>query len=352
MASRIYLVTGAFGHVGSQIVQLLLRAGERVRALKYPGEDDSLLQGTDAEVFAGDVRDKDSLRPFFHVPEGLKAQVIHAAGIVSIAARVDENLRRVNVDGTRNVVELCRETNVQRLLYISSVHALPEKPRGEAVREINAFDPDWVTGAYAKTKAEASQIVLDAAKEGLDALMVHPSGIIGPGDNGNNHANQVFKDFLYGRLPAIIRGGYDFVDVRDVAQGCLLALDAGRPGNGYILSNAHYDIRQLIGMLQRITGQKRRVVALPLWFVSAFAPLAENIDRLRRQKPLFTRYSLYTLNTNDCFSSEKARTELGYTVRPMEETMRDIVLWERMKNGPPKQKEPRRKRVPAHAKGR
>ncbi len=335
MTKMLYLVTGAFGHLGSQIVKLLLKRGDAVRALMLPREDDSLLRGLPMEVVLGDVRDKESLRPFFDVPADVKALVIHAAGIVSIAAKVNENLRRVNVEGTKNVVELCRERGAGRLLYISSVHALPEKPKGTSVAEVNAFDSGSVKGAYAKTKAEASQIVMDAAKSGLNAVIVHPSGIIGPGDNGRNPSNQVFRDYLYGRLPAIVRGGYDFVDVRDVAMGCLLALDKGRAGECYILSNAHFDMRRLMDLLQKAAGIKRRPIALPLGLVAAFSPLAEALDGLRSRTPVFTRYSLYTLNTNDWFVSDKAKKELGYTVRPVEETMRDIVLWERERQGPP-----------------
>lgn len=352
MGSVLYLVTGACGHLGSQIVKQLVLRGERVRVLTLPGENNSLLSGLKVESVSGDVRDIDSLRPFFQtVPED-DVYVIHAAGIVTIAAKVDENLRRVNVEGTGNIVKLCMENKVRRLLYVSSVHALPEQPRGETVREADAFLSSAVSGAYAKTKAEATQTVLEAGRNGLNVAVVHPSGIIGPGDIGSNHSNQIFRDYLYGRLPAIVKGGYDFVDVRDVAAGCLLALEKGKPGNCYILANTHYEIRQLTDMLQKFAGIKRRPLALPLWLVSAFAPLAETLDKLRSQRPLFTRYSLYTLSSNDCFSSEKAKTELGYTVRPMEETMRDIVLWEREKHGPPVKKILKRAKVAASFKGK
>jgi dihydroflavonol-4-reductase len=352
LGSELFLVTGACGHLGSQIVKQLVLRGERVRVLKLPGENDSLLSGLKVESVLGDVRDVDSLRPFFSAKQEDEVNVIHAAGIVTIAAKVDENLRRVNVEGTRNIVGLCMENKVRRLLYVSSVHALPERPRGETVREASVFDVNAVSGAYAKTKAEATRIVLDAGQSGLNVVVVHPSGIIGPGDLGSNLSNQIFRDYLYGRLPAIVKGGYDFVDVRDVAGGCILALKKGKPGNCYILANTHYEIRQLTDMLQKFAGIKRRPLSLPLWLVSAVAPLAETLDKLRSQRPLFTRYSLYTLSSNDCFSSEKARTELGYTTRPMEETMRDIVLWEREKHGPTGKKILRRAKVAASFKGK
>ncbi len=333
MKKPLYLVTGACGHLGSQIVKQLVLRGDRVRILKLPGEKDVLVQGLGADEVLGDVRDRESLRPFFRYGENDEAYVIHAAGIVSIAAKADDNLRRVNAEGTRNMADLCLENGVKRLLYVSSVHALPEAKGHDAIREAQAFDERLVQGAYAKTKAEATQIVLDAGKNGLDVVVVHPSGIIGPGDGGSNHSNQIFRDYLQGRLPAIVKGGYDFVDVRDVAQGIIQALELGKPGSCYILANGHFEIRRLIALLQKFSGHKRRPLVLPLWLVAAFAPLVETLDKLRSQRPLFTRYSLYTLGSNDCFSWEKAKMELGYVPRPIEETMRDIVPWEREQGG-------------------
>lgn len=333
MKKPLYLVTGACGHLGSQIVKQLVLRGDRVRILKLPGEKDALVQGLGVEAALGDVRLKESLRPFFKHDQDDEVYVIHAAGIVSIAAKADGNLRRVNVEGTRNMADLCLENGVKRLLYVSSVHALPEAKGYGAIREAQAFDERLVQGAYAKTKAEATQIVLDAGENGLDVVVVHPSGIIGPGDEGSNHSNQIFRDYLRGRLPAIVKGGYDFVDVRDVAQGIIKALETGAPGNCYILANGHFEIRRLVELLQKFSGLKRRPLVLPLWLVAAFAPLAEALDKLRSQRPLFTRYSLYTLASNDRFSWEKAKRELHYAPRPIEETMRDIVLWERERGG-------------------
>ena len=105
--------------------------------------------------------------------------VIHTAGIVDISETVSPQLYDVNVNGTRNIVALCREYGIQRLVYVSSVHAIPEKDKTSVLTEVNHFSPGEVTGGYAKTKAEATQLVLDAASEGLDAVVVHPSGILG-----------------------------------------------------------------------------------------------------------------------------------------------------------------------------
>ena len=144
-----------------------------------------------------------------------------------------------------------------------------------------------MVGGYAKTKAEATQAVLDAVGAGLKAVVVHPSGILGPYDASGNHLVQMVSDYIRGRLPACVQGGYDFVDVRDVAQGCLLAAEKGRVGECYILSNRHYEVREVLDIARSVCGG-RRLPVLPIWMAKAAAPLLGWIARLRRQRPLYT----------------------------------------------------------------
>ena len=149
------------------------------------------------------------------------------------------------------MLALCRRYGVRRMVYVSSVHAIAQDPNGGVLRETTFFSPDAVVGSYAKTKAEATRDVLDAAAAGLDAVVVHPSGILGPYDkSGGNHLVQVIRDFMTGKLPACVRGGYDMVDVRDVAWGCIAAALNGRKGECYILSNRRCDISDMLEMVR------------------------------------------------------------------------------------------------------
>lgn len=150
-------------------------------------------------------------RPFFKPVPGLPTKLIHCAGVISIGSRFQKRLFDVNVEGTRNILACCKDFAVSKLVHVSSVHAIPEQPDGQVISEIDHFDPGQVVGYYAKSKAQASQLVLDAAKEGLDASIVHPSGICGPNDYGRGHISQLFKDYCNGALAAIVKGGYDFV---------------------------------------------------------------------------------------------------------------------------------------------
>ena len=240
---RYYLLTGANGHLGHTIAAKLREAGEEVRGLVLPNDPHPAPVLSGVELMEGDVCKPETLEPFFHVEpdeEGPReVVVIHTAGLISISSRRSDRVRAVNVEGTRNVVDMCMRHHVSRLVHVSSVHAIPEGKAGEPIVEAARFDPGEVEGLYAKTKAEASQLVLDAAAQGLDAVIVHPSGILGPGDFGQGHLTQMIADYLNGRLVACVKGGYDFVDVRDVADGVIAAAEKGRAGECYILSNRH-----------------------------------------------------------------------------------------------------------------
>jgi dihydroflavonol-4-reductase len=320
----LYVVTGAAGHLGGTLVRMLTESGKHVRAFIMPqekGEDNGLVR-----YFRGDVRQPDTMRPLFEDVGEQKIIFIHAAGIVDISDEVSKLMYDVNVGGTKNVIRLCGEYGVKRLVYVSSVHAIPESGHFGVITETNSFSPDKVIGGYAKTKAEATAAVLEAAENGLDAVVVHPSGILGPYDSGGNHLVQLVRDFIHGKLPACVRGGYDFVDVRDVAQGCLSAAENGRAGRCYILSNRHYDISEMLDMVRSFVGG-RHVPALPKWVAEACVPFIDAAAKLKHARPLFTRYSLYTLGSNDRFSHDRATLELGYRPRDLLATLYDTVMW-------------------------
>ncbi len=324
---ELYLVTGAAGHLGSAVIRELKKMNKNVRGLVLQGEKNI---PEDIDIFYGDVTKKDSLEDFFE-NSGAELIVIHCAGIVSITSNYSQLMYDVNVNGTKNIVELCIEKNVKKLVYVSSVHAIPEKPKGEIIFETKNFDPDKVVGNYAKTKAEATKYVLDSSRR-LNVSIVHPSGICGPYDFGNGHITTLVKDYYTGKLVAGIRGGYDFVDVRDVAKGILSCLERGRQGECYILSNKYFSVREILNMLYDITRKKKIKSFIPLWFIKIMAPVAEFYYKILKQPPLYTPYSIYTLNSNSIFSNEKAKKELGYKTRKMKETLKDTVKWLKNKN--------------------
>ena len=227
-----YLVTGATGFLGRAVAEELVRRKAQVHALVLHDAPYTDLLPKEVRTVIGDECDKSSLSDFFADADS-RTCVIHCAGIVSVASRPGSKLYQVNVGGTWRVLRQCMEHNVGKMVYVSSVHAIPEKPKGCTITEDCEFSPGLVDGDYAKSKATATDQVLEAAAQGLNASIIFPSGIIGPGDVQGGSFTSMAKSFLAGRLPFAVRGGYDFVDVRDLAQGLLACCDRGLRGTGY-----------------------------------------------------------------------------------------------------------------------
>lgn len=326
-----YLVTGATGFLGRTVVAELLGRGAEVYALVL--KDDPLAAALPAGTNAvgGDVCDEASLAAFFKNADS-ETCVIHCAGIVSVASKPSEKLYKVNVDGTRNVLRMCFLHKVAKLLYVSSVHVIPEAPRGTVMTETQVVSPELVKGHYAKSKAAATDLVFQAAESGLNTSVVFPSGIIGPDDLMKGSITHMLLSFLAGKLPLAVRGGYDFVDVRDVAKGIASCAERGQPGQGYILSGHYATIRDILGIVSEVSGLKQIVRYLPNGLARLIAPLYESYS-LRKRNPLyFTPYSIAVLASNGRFSHQAATQTFQYAPRSLQTTLRDTVLW--LQGGP------------------
>lgn len=321
-----YLVTGATGFLGRAVAEELVRRKAQVHALVLHDDPYTDLPPKEVRTVIGDVCDKSSLSDFFADADS-RTCVIHCAGIVSVASRPGPRLYQVNVGGTWKVLRQCMEHDVGKMVYVSSVHAIPEKPKGCIISEDCEFSPGLVDGDYAKSKAAATELVFDAAERGLNASIVFPSGIIGPGDLQGGSFTSMAKSFLSGKLPFAVRGGYDFVDVRDVARGILACSESGEPGKGYILSGCYVTIRRMLQLVGKAAKLKYRSICLPLGLARLAAPYYERRS-LRERKPLFfTPYSVSVLASNGQFSHAAASERFAYQPRPIEETLGDMTAW-------------------------
>ena len=317
------VVTGATGHIGNVLVRELLSRGENVRVLIPPFEDTTPLEGLEVERVEGDVIKVDSLVEAFKEAD----VVYHLAGIVSIMPGKSDLLYQVNVGGARNVAEACLKSGVGRLVYTSSIHALAAPLPGMVIDESLPFDPDKSMGEYDRSKAQATLEVLKAVEQGLDAVIVCPSGVVGPYDFKLSEMGRFFVDFVKGRLKVYIEGSCDFVDVRDVAIGHVLACEKGRTGESYILSGEVITVHALMLLLEGITGVRAPRSKLPVGLAQLAAIFTPLYHRLTRTKPLFTKYSIQTLVRGCNVSREKARRELGYSPRPLRESIVDAIQW-------------------------
>jgi len=337
------VVTGATGHLGNNLVRALSAGGRtvderapsagraagetagRVRCVVLPGDDLRPLEGLEVEIVEGDVRD-----PEFLVKAFRGASVVyHLASVIALTPARARLVEEVNVKGTRNVVSACLETGVGRLVYVSSVHALVEPPPGEVIDESAPVDPDRIAFAYGKSKARATLEVLKAVDRGLDAVIACPTGIIGPYDFGPSEIGEFFITFARGGLPAYVDGGYDFVDVRDVAAGLISAARLGRAGELYLLSGEQMTVREMLRLLEELTEVKAPRLRLPVWVADGLAPLAALYYRLTGAKAIFTSDSLYYLRSNSLTSHAKAACELGFSPRPIRESIADTLEWMR-----------------------
>jgi dihydroflavonol-4-reductase len=325
----IYLITGAAGHLGTNIVLQLLERGDKVRAFVLPNDPTSKFIPKDVEICEGDLCDADSVNRFLTVPYGMNSVVIHCASMVTVNPDFNQKVMDINVGGTENIINACAvHGECKRLVYVSSTGAIPELPRGQTIKEVYKFDPEKVLGCYSQSKALATQAVLDAVQDlGLDACVVHPSGILGPNDHGASETTSVLTQIINGEMPAGIKGSFNLCDARDLAAGCIAAADKGKAGECYILGNGVITLKEMCDLLAEETGCKKIPFYLPLGLAKFAAMIMEKQAKKSGKRPLVTTFLVYNLARNNEFDSGKAERELGYRVRSYRETMRDEVRW-------------------------
>lgn len=329
----IYLVTGAAGFLGGTVCRQLVARGERVRAFVLPGDKAEQYIPAEVELCEGDLTDRDSLHRFFAVEDGVTIHVIHCASIVTVNPDYNQKVMDVNVGGTKNIIDCCLAAkHFGKLVYVSSTGAIPEQPRSHAIAEVDHFDPaatpDLVRGCYSQSKALATQAVLDAVHEkGLNACVVHPSGIMGPEDYAVGETTGTMIKIINGEMPMGIDGTFNLCDVRDLAAGCIAAVDRGRRGECYILGNREVRFKDFAKLVAEEAGCKAPRVFLPCGVANWIAGITEKQAKKTGKKPLLTTFSIYNLARNNDFDSSKAERELGYHTRSYRETMHDEIAW-------------------------
>ena len=294
-----------------------------------PGDPAIQYVPKEAEIVEGDLTDMDSLKKLFGVEEGTETIVLHIASIVTVNPEYSSKVMEVNVDGTKNIIQLClSHPECKKLVYCSSTGAIPEAAMGQAIREVRRFDPDEVVGCYSRSKAMASQAVLDAVHEhGLNACIVHPSGIMGPEDYAIGETTGTLIKIIKGEMPAGIDGSFNLCDVRDLAAGTIAAADKGKAGECYILANEPVSFRDFSRMVSDEAGCKKVGMFLPIWAANMMGGMMEKQAKKKGTKPMMTRFSVYNLARNNKFDSTKAVRELGYSTRSYRDTIHDEIQW-------------------------
>jgi dihydroflavonol-4-reductase len=316
------VVTGASGHLGGNLVRQLLAAGESVRVLVY--RDARALAGLDVDRVVGDVLDEDSLQRTFSGAE----TVYHLAAFISISGRQGGRVDAVNVGGTRNVVRACLSQGVSRLVHFSSIHAFSQLPRSRPLGEDRAPSDSRRAPAYDHSKARGEREVLAGVERGLEAVIVNPTAVLGPHDFKPSRMGQVLLDLAHRRLPALVAGGFDWVDARDVCSAAFAAAHRGRAGERYLLSGSYLSVAGLAGLVAEVTGLAAPRLVVPQWLARPFAPVSETWSRMSGSEPRFTRDSLTALRTcNPAISHRKATADLGFAPRSLRDTVTDTLRW-------------------------
>ena len=315
------VVTGASGLVGGNLVRALLAQGRPVRALVH--RDHRALDGLDVETIPANLTNPSSLQQAFRGAE----VVYHLASSISISTENWEELERVNVSGTRNVIEACLQNNVRRLLYFGSVHAYDHAPFDQPMDEDRLLLTGDHIHPYERSKALAEMETRRSLDRGLDSVILIPTAIAGPFDFRPSYLGQALQLLARGRIPALVRGGYDWVDVRDVVDGAIKAEQLAPRGGRYILSGHWHSVHEVARFVSDITGKPPPRFIISIWLAQLAQPIMAKLAQINGAQPIYTRPMLSTMKSNHNISHARASCDLGYSPRPFQQTIADTLKW-------------------------
>jgi len=319
------LLTGATGFIGAAVLRSLIEAGHRVRALVRPNSARRNLSGIDCEIVIGDLMEPESLRRAVRGCEAL----FHVAADYRLWVRDREEMNRVNIQGTVDLIQAAAAAGVSRIVYTSSVATLRLRDDGLAADEESQAELCDIIGAYKQSKflaeREVRRLVADARTA---VVIVKPTAPFGPGDVKPTPTGRVVIEAASGRMPAYVNTGLNVVHVDDVGAGHLLAYRKGIPGETYILGGENRTLQWILETVAELTGQRPPRIRLPHWLVTPVAYVSEGLTRMKGSgEPRITLDGVRMARKLMYFSSEKARRELGYSPRPAIEALRDAIEW-------------------------
>ena len=314
-------VTGASGHIGAHLTRILLKKKNTVRVLEH--NDKRAIEGLDVEIIKGSLNDKISLDQFC---KGVDV-VFHLAARISIGANSFETLHKINVEGTQNLVKACKQAGVKRIIYFSSIHALQHAPLDQPLDESRPLVKDSPQ-AYERTKSMGEEWIFSQETDDFEVIVLNPTAVVGPIDFKPSLMGQLLIKLYKGNLPGLVPGGYNWVDVRDVAEAASNAITNGKSGEHYILSGNWYSIKNLADLLQQVSGKKIVNMVFPIWLARIGVPFIHLWSILSNQQPLYTNESLdIVMQGNKNILNDKARKELGFNPRPLSDSVKDSLNW-------------------------
>ncbi len=318
------LVTGGTGFVGSHVARTLAEQGADLRLLVRSGSTLANLEGVPGEPVVGDLCDPQSLRA---AVAGCEV-VFHVAADYRLWTPDPRSMYLANVEGTRALLCAAVENGVRRVVYCSSVATMGFTPNGRPADESSPVSLDNMIGHYKRSKFQAEQVALEAARQGVDVVVVNPTTPVGERDIKPTPTGRIIVDFLRRKFPAYVDTGLNLVDVADVARGHLLALEKGKRGERYILGGENLTLKQILDRLAAITGLPSPRVRLPY----AVALAAGAVDTaytglLLRREPRVTLDAVRMGRKKMFVTSARAERELGWKAQPVNDALRRAVEW-------------------------
>ncbi len=326
--TSVIAVTGGTGFIGNHVVQILLKRGYAVRCLALPTENTDCLDGLDVEIVRGDLARPDSLRPLVKGVDGL----IHLAAIYALWLKDPSLMYRINVEATRALMAMAVEEKVTKIVFTSSIAALGVAPDGQLANEDTPFNQWSTANDYVWSKYISQVEVQKMIGDGLPAVIVNPAFPFGPGDRAPTPTGEIVLNVMKGRLIGYLpAAGMNIVDVRDVAEGHVLAYEKGQIGRNYILGNTNITQKDFIAKVQAVAGSKilARVpdFAVPIAVYKTLAKGMEMLAEVSGVVPMTTVKTLDTANQKLYFQTRRAIEELGLPQTPIEQSLSDAVSW-------------------------
>ncbi len=321
-----FFVTGATGHLGYHLVRSILSRGHQVYALVLPKDPLRSLLPEAVQVKEGNLLDEASLDEFLNQPCPSPRVLIHAASRVTTTLHPDSLTYQINVNAVETLLKLAKLYAFDHIIYVSSVHALQEQPPRQVTDESHMALPHQVKGFYAKTKAEATQLVWQAyLQTHLPVSIVYPSGFIGPNDYGEGYTTLMIKEAMHQRMNIWFRGGYDFVDVRDVAEAIVTIAEQKRIGQTYVLNHTYIPFATLMKAIDQASGHHPYRFFIPKFLIWLALPWMGLYYRWRKKKPLLNRYALMTMSSKVMFDHSLATIDFGFQPRPLQTSIDDTI---------------------------
>jgi dihydroflavonol-4-reductase len=314
-------ITGASGHIGTVLVPKLISKGFRIKALVY--RDSISFDSDRIERVKGSLKDANSLK---ELVSGCKI-VIHCAARISINSNKDPLVYEINVSGTKNIFTAARNQGVKRFIHLSSIHAFDQLTREEVLNESTQFCSDRAP-LYDRSKRDSEKFILGEKTDGMEVIVINPTSVIGPHDIKPSLMGKAIMDIYNRKVPMLIKGGFDFCDVRDVADGIISSIEKGRSGEKYLLSGSWHSLKDLQNFIISMKESNAKLPVLPIWFARIGLPFIRFWSYMKHKEPLYTKESILALaEGHKNINSKKAEEELGYVCRPVKDTIRDSVQW-------------------------